>query len=73
LPEPSPIIACPEKKRLLEEFARAVSDFNRMHSAQFAAALKGEDFPFEKELDEAMTRKLKAKDAVLAHQEEHGC
>jgi len=70
----SPVpIGCIEKWRLLRAFAKAVSDYNRMNSAQLAAVLNGEDFPFEEEIVAAADRKEQAKYAVLAHQMEHGC
>ena len=68
-----PIIVCIEKRRLLQEFAHAVSEFNRINSAQVAAVMRGEDFPFQMELADALDRKEQAKYAILAHQEQHGC
>jgi hypothetical protein len=70
LPKP---IACIEKQRLMREFAKAVSDYHRMQSAQVAAVMRGADFPFEAELAEAAARRENAKYAILAHQQEHGC
>ena len=70
---PSPVSACMEKERLLQLYAQAVSEHNRMQSAQLAAVLRGEDFPFEKELAETAIRRENAKYAVMAHQQEHGC
>lgn len=57
----------------MKAFASAVSEYNRLHSAQLAAVLKGEGFIFRKELAEAESRKENAKYAVLAHQQAHGC
>jgi hypothetical protein len=68
-----PIIACAEKWRLLRVFAKAVSDMNRIHSAQVAAVLNDEGFHFEQEFAEALARKENAKYAVLTHQQQHGC
>ena len=70
---PSPVIACIEKQRLLRDFARAISEQHRIQSAQVAAVLRGEDFPFEDELAAAAARRENAKYAILAHQENHGC
>ena len=39
----SPVVLCFEKQRLLEEFVRAVSELNRMQSAQVLAVLKEDD------------------------------
>jgi len=66
-------MACIEKYRLLQAFARAVSEHNRMMSAQVAAVLNGDDFPFEEEIAKAAARRENAKYAILAHQQEHGC
>jgi len=71
--EPAPVIACIEKERLLQAFARAVSEHHRMQSAQVAAVLKGEDFLFEEEIARAGEARERAKYAVLQHQLEHGC
>ena len=54
-------------------FAEAVSVHNRMSSAQLAAVLRGEDFPFEERLAESLQAKENAKYAILAHREQHGC
>lgn len=70
---PSPI-ACIEKEKLLQAFAKAVSDHHRMQSAQLAAVLRGdEEFPFEAEIAAAALARQQAKYAVLAHREQHGC
>jgi hypothetical protein len=55
------------KEKLLREFAKAVSEYNRMHSAQLAAVLKGEDFLFQVEIADAGQRKDQAKYAILEH------
>jgi len=68
-----PATVCPKKQRLLQEFTSAVSDHHRMQSAQLAGILRGEDFPFEKEIAEAAARRELAKYAIIAHQQEHGC
>jgi hypothetical protein len=69
---PAPI-ACGQKQRLLQEFARAVAEHHRMQSGQLAAVLRGEDFPYEREIAKALLQRENAKYAVLAHQDEHGC
>jgi hypothetical protein len=66
-------VACIEKERLMRIFAHAVSEHHRMQSAQVAAVLHGEDFPFEEEIARAAARRENAKYAVIAHQQEHGC
>jgi hypothetical protein len=70
---PAPSGACLEKRRLLHEFVASASSLNRIENAQVVAALSGDGFQFEVELEQAVTRKQKAKYTVLAHQEEHGC
>ena len=69
---PSPIL-CIQRERLLREYAKAVSEYHRMHSAELAAVLKGEDFPYEEQIAEASLRREQAKYAILAHRSEHGC
>ena len=64
---------CIEMWQLMEDYARAVSDYNRMNSAQVAAVLAGEDFQFQEEIAKAGARKDEAKYAILKHHEEHGC
>ena len=63
---------CIEKQRLLQAFARAVSEHHRMQSAQVAAVMRGADFPFAEEIAKASEGRDRAKYAVLAHQQEHG-
>jgi len=64
---------CAEKWRLMMAFTKAVSELNRIQSAQVAAALRGDGFQFAEEWARAEQAKLSAKYAVLAHQQEHGC
>ena len=69
----SSIILCFERQRLIKDFERAVSDLHRLHSAQVAAVCKGEDFPYGEEIAAASERKDRAKYAIIAHQQAHGC
>ena len=64
---------CPAKKRLLDEFTAAVSEYLRLESAQIAAVVRGEDAPFAAELDAARKRKELTKQAISEHQNRHGC
>ena len=73
LTNPIPAVLCIEKQRLLQAFADAVSEHHRMQSAQVAAVLNGQDFPFEEEIARASARREQAKYEVLAHRAEHGC
>jgi len=57
----------------MRAFAKAVSDLNRMHSAQTAAIMRGEDFRFEEQIADAATDRDNAKYAILTHRQEHGC
>ena len=69
----SSVPACIDKEKLLQDFAKAVSEHHRMQSAQVAAVLRGEDFLFEDEIIKAAERRENAKYAVLKHRQEHGC
>jgi hypothetical protein len=69
----SPIIACVEKWKLLKAYAWAVSEFNRMNSAQLAALRNGEGFRFTDQIAAAERHKDNAKYAILKHEEEHNC
>jgi hypothetical protein len=44
-----------------------------MLSAQIAAVVKGEDFRFQEQIEQAAERKDGAKYAILAHRKVHGC
>jgi hypothetical protein len=66
-------LLCFEKQRLIRNFEHAVSEYNRMNSAQVLAVRNGEDFPFQDEIAQAAAAKDNAKYAILAHQQEHGC
>jgi hypothetical protein len=66
-------IRCIEKERLMNEYLTAVSEYNRIQSAQVEAARREVSFPFEEELVIASERRLNAKYAIIAHQEQHGC
>jgi hypothetical protein len=66
-------VFCTKKATLLREFARAVSELNRMHSAQVAALVRDEGFQFQEEIAKAGDRKDQLKYAILAHCEEHRC
>jgi len=69
---PAPTL-CVRKEELFLAYAKTVADHHRMQSAQLAAVMRGEDFPFEVEIAEAASRRENAKYAILAHQQEHGC
>ena len=68
----SPLV-CIEKKRLQDAFAWAVSEYNRMNTAQALALMRGEGFQFSEQIAETGRRKEEAKYAVLKHEQEHGC
>jgi hypothetical protein len=67
------VLLCFEKWRLLGEYARAVSEYNRMNSAQVSALMNDKGFLFQKEIAAAAERRDAAKYAILEHQEAHGC
>jgi hypothetical protein len=56
----------------MEEFMDALAACSRLLGSKVAAALKGEDFSAESELVRAENWKDNAKQAIVAHQEEHG-
>jgi hypothetical protein len=64
---------CIEKKRLQDAFAWAVSEYNRMNTAQALALMRGEGFRFNEQIAETAQRKDEAKYAVLKHEQDHGC
>jgi hypothetical protein len=67
------VILCLEKEKLLRAFALAVSELHRMQSAQVAAVIKGEYFPFEEQIAAAAEHREEAKYAIIAHRQTHGC
>jgi hypothetical protein len=68
----SPTVASARMRALLQEFASAVSEVNRMHSAQVAAVLNGDGLYFQDELNAAEVRRENAKYALMTHLREHG-
>jgi hypothetical protein len=66
-------IACIERHRLLLAFAHAVSEYNRMNSAQALAVMRGDGFRFTEQSAEARARMEELKYAIIAHEEAHGC
>ena len=72
MPASVPIV-CNEKKRLQDAFSQAVSEYNRMNTAQALAVMRGEGFQFTEQVAEAERRKEEAKHAVMKHEQEHGC
>jgi hypothetical protein len=65
-------IFCTQQRRLLEEFVAAVSGYLSLESAKRAAAVRGGESVFAAELEAARERKDAAKEAIIAHQREHG-
>ena len=66
---------CQEKKRLQQEFLRAIHEFNELQSQQIQAVIDGDpDFNrFDILLHMALERKERAKYAWIAHVEAHHC
>ena len=62
-----------EQHRLLEEFVMAVSEYLRSESVRTGAWAKGGESLFDDDLEAARKRKEGAKEAIRAHQKEHGC
>jgi hypothetical protein len=69
----APQPACDEMQRLLEDFARTVSERHRMEAAQVTAVLNGADFPFEEWISNATERVKQARLAIITHRLQHGC
>jgi hypothetical protein len=55
------------------DFESSSAEFNRINSAQVAALNNGEGFLFADYLAAAGLRMDRAKHAIIAHEEEHGC
>ena len=68
-----PPIYCTEKMRLLDEFVAAVADYLKVESARLKAAVRGDEFLFDGELEAARNRKEAGKEVIRAHHQEHGC
>ena len=64
---------CLGKRKLIRAFERAVSEYNRMNTAQVAAVVNGVSFQFTEQIAKAGIRKDRAKYAVLKHEQGHGC
>jgi hypothetical protein len=54
-------------------FAHAVSEYNRMNSAQALAVMRGDGFLFTEHVTETRKRMEDLKYAVIVHEEAHGC
>ena len=67
-----PPVFCLLKQKLMKAYAQAVSEHNRIQSAQVAAVIHGTVSSYW-ELEAARTQMEQAKAAVLAHRQEHGC
>jgi phage-related protein len=66
-------LVCFEKRKLIKAFEWAVSEYNRMNSAQVAALRNGEGLLFSEQIAAAGLRKDRAKYALIAHEEQHRC
>jgi hypothetical protein len=64
---------CSVKKKLTEQYARAVSELNRAQDAQFAALRRDEGFLYDAEIAQAREEVEKLKQAISDHRREHGC
>jgi len=64
---------CAEKKRLIEAFTAAVSEYLRVQSVQLTLLIENQSFAFEAELNAARERKDAARLAIAAHEQQHGC
>jgi len=66
------VLLCLEKQKLLRAFEWAVSEYNRMNTAQVAAMKNGDGPMFTEHIAAAGLRMDRAKYAILKRQEEHG-
>jgi hypothetical protein len=66
-------LVCFEKLKLVKAYEWAVSEYNRMNSAQLAALRNGEGFIFTEQIAQAGRLKDNAKYAIIAHEESHAC
>ena len=66
-------LACSEIQRLLEDFARALSECHRMEAAQLTAVQNGADFPFDEWISNAAERVKQARLAIITHRLGHRC
>jgi two-component system, chemotaxis family, response regulator Rcp1 len=68
-------IECKEKRRLLEEFASAVTQLVELHEHQFLALVERDDEPnrFDLLIHMAGQRKQQAKYDFIRHTQEHDC
>ena len=67
------IFLCLEKVKLIKAYEWAVSEYNRMNTAQVAALRNGDGFVFSEQIAQAELLRERAKYAILQHEEEHGC
>ena len=64
---------CEEWNRLLDEYLVVVADYLRIESTKLAAAVRGDEFLSDAELDAARKRTDVAREAIKSHVQEHGC
>ena len=64
---------CEEKLRLIREFELAVQEVVHLRNAQVAVLLNGGEIEMEDEIRRSDERRERAKLAIIAHREEHGC
>ncbi len=64
---------CRRRQRLVEKFVRAVIEHNDVQTAQIEGLIRGAGFSLEREIADALDRRDRAKYAILAHEEAHGC
>ena len=57
----------------MDEFLAAVYEYTTIQWAQVEAIKRDGPFQFEEELARASERRINAKYAIIAHQEQHGC
>jgi len=70
--KPAKLPVCTEMQKLLEDFARALRERQRMEAAQLTEVLNGADFPFEEWIANAVARMEQTRRTIIAHRLQHG-
>lgn len=61
------------RQRLVEKFVKAVVEHHKLQTLQVESLIQGAGFLYEVEIGELKESRDRAKYAILAHEEHHGC
>jgi len=64
---------CSVKKKLADQYVRAISEVHRLQNAQLAALRKGEGLLYDAEIAQAREEVERLRQAISDHRREHGC